>query len=300
VFGCRVHATQANSQLAVTDLQRVVSLPTIHLGDTPMRRITTTCLAFAAGLALATAALATPLPNSAVFHTRVFDDCPISILTTTNLFPGLVEINDQNQPPQPLCAGFANLHTWRFSTDGVNAIQFLNGDAFSYSSTLVLNGVGEGGLSLSPWWSPDADGQFNVRTTDGEIACFGGRMPFFTFTGAFGLVYVNGTPIEIGITYLPRGLSSVAPAQVVYSVRYASINYTSGLINFDQGNPAEDPPHGQWGALNPWYAGGHVKMFCFPSGQPHGIDARWNDIQYQTNPVPAKKSTWTELKKLYH
>ena len=264
-----------------------------------MRRITTTALAFAAGLALATAAFATPLPNSAVIHTRVFDDCPISILTTTNAFPGLIQISDQNQPPQPLCAGFANLHTWRFSTDGVNAIQFLNGDAFSYSATVVLDGVGEGGLSLSPWWSPDADGLFNVRTTDGEIACFGGRMPFFTFTGAFGLVYLNNTPIQLGVTYLPRGLSSASPAQVVYSVRYNSINYTSGLINFDQGNPAEDPPHGQWGALNPWYAGGHMKMFCFPSGQPHGIVGTWNDIQYSTNPVPVKKSSWTEIKKLY-
>lgn len=264
-----------------------------------MRRITTTGLALAAGLALATAALAAPLPNSAVVHTRVFDDCPISILTVTNLFPALVEINDQNQPPQPLCAGFANLHTWRFSTDGTNALQFQNGDTFEYNSTVTLNGAGEGGLSLAPWWSPDADGLFNVRTTDGEIACFGGRMPFFTFTGAFGLTYVNNTPIQLGISYFPNGLSSSSPAQVVYNVRYNSINYTSGLLNFDQGNPAEDPPHGQWGALNPWYAGGHVKMFLFPTGQPHGMDAKWGDIQYLTGPVPTSKSSWGQLKKLY-
>ncbi len=265
-----------------------------------MRRITTTALALAAAcLAFASAALATPLPNSAVIHTRVFDDCPISILSTTNAFPVLVEINDQNQPPQPICAGFANLHTWRFSTDGVNPIQFLNGDAFGYSCTLVLNGIGEGGLSLAPWWSPDPDGLFNVRTTDGEIAVFGGRLPFFSFTGAFGLVYANNTPIQLGITYIPNGLSSISPAQVVYSVRYASINYTSGLLNFDQGNPAEDPPHGLYGALNPWYAGGHMKMFAFPAGQAHGIDGKWMDIQYTTGPVPTKKSSWSELKKLY-
>ena len=265
-----------------------------------MRRITTTGLALAAGLALATAAFATPLPNSAVLHTRVFDDCPISILSTTNAFPGLIRISDQNQPPQPLCAGFANLHTWRFSTDGINAVQFLNGDAFSYSSTVTLNGIGEGGLSMSPWFSPDVDGLFNVRTTDGEIACFGGRMPFFSFTGAFGLVYVNNTPIQLGITYLPRGLSAVSPGQIVYSVRYASINYTSGLINFDEGNTTEDPPHGLWGALNPWYAGGHMKMFCFPPATPHGIVGTWGDITYSTNPVPTAKSSWGQLKKLYH
>jgi hypothetical protein len=265
-----------------------------------MRRITTPALASAAAcLAFAVTAFATPLPNSAVLHTRVFDDCPISILSTTNLFPGVININDQNQPPQPLCAGFANFHTWRFSTDGVNPIQFLNGDTFEYSATVTLDGAGEGGLSLAPWWSPDADGLFNVRTTDGEIACFGGRMPFFTFTGAFGLVYVNNTPIQLGVSYIPNGLSSVSPAAVVYNVRYMGTNYTSGLLTFDQGNPAENPPHGLWGALTPWYAGGHTKMFCFPTGVPHGMNATWNDIQYTSGPTPTAKSSWGQIKKLY-
>ena len=264
-----------------------------------MRRITTTVRVMAAAcLVLASAALATPLPNSAVLHLRVFNDCPTSTLTTNNLFPGLIQIDDQNAVA-PFCAGFANLHTWRFSTDGVNAIQFLNGDAFGYSSTLVLNGVGEGGLNMSPWFSPDADGLFNVRTTDGEIACFGGRMPFFTFTGAFGLTYTNNTPIQLGITYIPNGLSSVSPAQIVYNVRYLSTNYTSGLIAFDQGNTAEDPPHGLWGALTPWFAGGHMKMFVQTIGQPHGNTATWSDIQFTTNPVPTAKSSWGQLKKLY-
>jgi hypothetical protein len=264
-----------------------------------MRRITTPALACAvACLAFAATAFATPLPNSAVIHERVFNDCPVSILNTTNTFPALIEIDDQNNVA-PFCAGFANLHTWRFSTDGLNAIQFQNGDAFEYSSNMSLNGVGEGGLNMSPWFSPDADGLFNVRTTDGEIACFGGRMPFFSFTGAFGLHYVNNTPIQLGITYIPNGLSSVSPAQIVYNLRYASTNYTSGLLNFDEGNTAEDPPHGLWGALNPWYAGGHVKMFVQIIGQPHGITADWRDIQYSTGPVATTKSSWGQIKKLY-
>jgi hypothetical protein len=264
-----------------------------------MRPLATT-LALAVGtVAFAALAQATPVPNSAVLHFRVFNDCPISILNTTNNYPALIEINDQNQVA-PFCAGFANMHTWRFSTDGVNAAQFLNGDGFSYSALFTLNGVGEGGLSLAPWWSPDTDGLFNCRTTDGEITCFGGRMPFFSFTAAFGLHYVNNTPIQLGITYIPNGLSSVSPAQVVYNVTYASINYTSGLLNFDQGNVAEDPPHGLWGALNPWYAGGHVKMFVQTIGVPHGIDAQWTEIQSSSGPVATKSSTWGSLKAVYH
>lgn len=263
-----------------------------------MRRITTTGLALA-GLALATAAFATPLPNSAVLHLRVFDDCPISVLNTMNAFPASIVIDDQNQPPQPICAGFANLHTWRFSTDGVNAIQFQNGDEFEFSCDLVLDGIGEGGLSLAPWWSPDPDGLFNLRTTDGEIACFGGRLPFFSFTGAFGLVYVNNTPIKVGITYLPRANSAAQPAQVIYTIRYNAMNYTSGLLNFDEGNAAENPPHGVWGALQPWYAGGHMKMFAFPAGQPHGMRGTWSQVQYTSSPTSAAKSSWGQLKQLY-
>lgn len=263
-------------------------------------RLATNRLAFTAVfLTVASSAFATPIPNSAVVHSRVFDDCPISILSITNNFPASININDQNGPPSPICAGFANLHTWRFSGDGVNAIQFLNGDAFEYSCDLVLNGIGEGGLNLSPWFSPDADGLFNVRTTDGEIACFGGRMPFFTFTGAFGLVYVNNTPIHLGITYIPNGLSAVSPAQIIYTVNYNSVNYSSGPLAFDQGNPSEDPPHGLWGALNPWYAGGHVKMFAFPAGQPHRIDATWSKIQYSTPVIPTVPTTWSHIKQLY-
>lgn len=260
-----------------------------------MKRIATIAVAL---LALSSVSRATPLPNSAVIHTRVFNDCPTSNLNTQNLFPGLIQIDDQN-PVAPFCVGFANLHTWRFSTDGVNAIQFQNGDTFEYSCVLILNGVGEGGLNMSPWYSPDADGLFNIRTTDGEIACFGGRMPFFSFTGAFGLTYVNNTPIQLGITYIPNGRTAASPAQIVYNVRYNSINYTSGLLNFDQGNPAEDPPHGLWGALTPWYAGGHVKMFVQTIGQPHGMTATWSDIQYTAGPTPAHPSTWGVVKALY-
>jgi len=239
-------------------------------------------------------ALATPVPNSAVIHARVFNDCPASTLTVTNLYPASIVIADADSAAA--CVGFANLHTWRFSTDGVNPVEFQNGDACRYSSTLVLDGVGEGGLNLSPWWSPDTDGMFNVRPTDGEIACFGGRMPFFSFTAAFGLHYVNNTPITLGILYNPRGLSAAQPAQATYTVRYNDVDYTSGPLDFDQGNPAEDPPHGQWGALTPWYAGGHVKMFVQTVGQPHGMIATWTDIQFDANPTPAIPMTWGRLK----
>jgi hypothetical protein len=263
-----------------------------------MKRIGYHTLAALAGLTFAAAAFATPIPNSAVVHQRVWNDCPITVLNVTNNYPASIQIDDQNAVA-PFCVGYANLNTWRFSTDGVNPIEFQNGDAFEYSCTLVLNGIGEGGLNLAPWWGPDADGLFNVRTTDGEIAVFGGRLPFYSFTGAHGLVYVNNTPIELKVTYQPNGLSAVSPATVVYEVRYNAVSYSSGPLAFDQGNAAEDPPHGQWGALNPWYAGGHMKTFMFPSGQPHGIVGTWSDITASTPPVATTGGSWGRLKLLY-
>ena len=71
----------------------------------------------------------TPIPNSAVVKTRIFNDCPTSTITTVNNYPGLVSIEDAGLD----CFGFANLHNWRFSTDGANPIQFDNNASFRFS-----------------------------------------------------------------------------------------------------------------------------------------------------------------------
>src|SRR5512133_2968471 len=89
------------------------------LGATSMNKFSK--LVFAAALlALAAGtAVATPVPNSNAFFTRVFNDTPFSVLTTTDNYPALVQIADQSVAP----AGWANLHTWRFSQDGSTAME---------------------------------------------------------------------------------------------------------------------------------------------------------------------------------
>jgi hypothetical protein len=251
--------------------------------------------------ALASTAFATPNPTLASIKTRIFNDCPSSTVTTSNLYPGSVVISDQDV----FCFGFANLHTWSLSDDGVNETGFPNNSAFSLEADFTLDGVsdGEGGLRLSPWWSPDADGQFNCRTTDGEIACFGGRMPFFSFTAAYGLHYVKGTTIHLKMEYHQNGLSALTPATIQYTVTYNSNTYTSGRLNFDEGNPNEDPPHGLWGCLNDAFVGGQFKAFLTNTGlPPAGITATWGNINYQnldSEPVPTKVSSWGKVKSIY-
>jgi hypothetical protein len=138
-----------------------------------------------------TPAAATPSPNSAIVNTRIFNDCPTSILTVSNGYPASVMIDDAKLD----CGGFANLHNWRFSEDGATAAVFNNDSNFHFGADLMIAGTadGEAGLQVAPWWSQQVDGRFNVRSTDGEIACFGGRLPFYSFTANHGLHYVKGT-----------------------------------------------------------------------------------------------------------
>ena len=254
-------------------------------------------LAFAAVLALASPALALPVINGVSLNTRIFNDCPGSVLTTNNSYPGSITISDQNAG----CFGFANLHTWSYSTDLANPAEFVNGDHFLHAATVTITGTGHGeaGLRISPWWSPLVDGRFNVRTTDGEIAVFGGRLPFFSFTGAFGLNYVKGNPIRLEMIYWPNGNSASLPGAIQYRLNYLGNDYASPLIHFDEANPAEDPPHGLWGILTPAYVGGYVQFLLGPSGPTGDLTAVWNDVTITQTPTSATPSSWGRIKSLY-
>lgn len=261
-----------------------------------MRRISIVCAALLLAVSVlgATTALATPNPNSAVFHLRVFNDCPTSILDSGSTYPANVFIHDM-----PDCAtGFANLHVWRLSEDGTTPAVFNNGDSFSLTATLTLTGTSneEAGLQIAPWWSQDVDGRFNVRVPDGEIACFGGRLPFYSFTANFGLHYALGEPIQLGMIYLPHDLTAENPATIEYQLTYLGQSFTSGPLAFDEGNPAEE--HGTWGMLNDARVGGHFQPLVAPAAD---LRADWNNITYEilTPPVPVETTTWGAIKHLY-
>jgi len=269
-----------------------------------MKRIVTTAAILAVFLA-PIAALASPGINGASSHPRVYNDCPISVLTFTNNYPAQIFIHDTN----PACFGFANLHNWRLSDNGGGSpATFVNDDAFSFCTNLVIagsqTGVAEAGLQVAPWWS-QTDGRLNVKVwpgdaNDGEIAAFGGRLPFYSFTGNYGIRYVAGTPIFLRITYQPNGLSQANPATIVYDVTYASISYSSGPLPFDQGNPTEDPPHGQWGILQPTEVGGYFQYMVGPSGTGTEMSADFRDICYEDlSVIPTVTTTWGKVKSLY-
>jgi|SRR5882672_3652515 len=256
-------------------------------------------LAIAAFASVASIASASPAVNGAVVVTRVFNDCPSSTVTPTNAYPASISVTDMNID----CLGFANRHVWDFSTDGgATAAAFANNDQFSFCATLVLDGTGggEGGLSLQPWWAQYTDGQFMCNSRSGEIACFGGRLPFYSFTVNHGLTYVKGTPITLSIDYRPNGLSSASPATITYNITYNAISYTSGPLAFDSGNTAEDPPHGLWGCLTPAWVGGYA-MFYLPSDPTvtYNDSVVWSNICYEQGPTAATPSSWGKVKAQY-
>lgn len=248
--------------------------------------------AFAVGVASAT-----PIPNGAALNLRIFNDCPTSVLTTTNSYPALVSISDSDLS----CGGFANLHNWHFSDDGgaTDAV-FNNGDCFKYSTNLTISGAGEGeaGLQVAPWWSQNVDGRLNVRTTDGEIACFGGRLPFYSFTGNHSVTYTKGNIINLEIEYNPHGNSAGDPATITYTIVYLSTSYSSGPLPFDEGNPLEG--YGSWGMLDDARVGGYVQCFLQAGNSDAALQADYRDIVYQPLcPVAVQDETWSKIKGVY-
>lgn len=256
-------------------------------------------LAMTALLAAGAAFAQTPDPTSAVVHTRIWNDCALSILSVTNNYPQCITIDDLMDP---LCLGYANFHNWSFSVDGVVPVDFPNNSNVHYGADFVLGGtgVGEGGLRIAPWWGLETDGKFMVNSNSGEVACFAGRLPFYSFTGNHGLVYVKGTPIRLEVVYLANGLSLASPATIEYKVVYGGNPYTSGPIPFDQGNPAEDPPHGLWGWLQPTWVGGWVQPYAAQSNGGNVL-AEWCNIFFYNldEPTAVQPSSWGRLKTLY-
>jgi hypothetical protein len=234
-----------------------------------------------ASLGLAAAAAAQPVVNGASLNTRIFNDFPNSTLGTTNTFPGVVRISDANLVNSPP-AGFANRHNWRLSADGgaTNAT-FMNSHSYSLFADVTLSGTGNGeiGIQLSPWWSQNVDGNLMLNGVSGEVAAFGGRLPFYSFTASQSVNYVKGTTVRVGFEYDANSNTAADPG----AIRYWYGNLNSGWLNFDEGNPGEG--FGSWGALNSATAGGYLQVVGAQTGTGDLVGT-WANISY----VPAPGS----------
>ena len=263
-------------------------------------------LAVLSGIAmgLTPVAHATPNPDRAVLNLRVINDCSASLLLTGERYPGSISITDH--VPRYTCGGSSNLHAWSFSEGGATAAVFNNNACFQFGCDVVISGgaASQAAIRISPWWSKYVDGRINVRTTDGEIACLGGRMPYYSFTANHGIRYAKNTVIHLEMHYNPQGLTSANPATIRYVVGYGGNTYLSPVLRFNQGNPANDPPYGQWGMLNDGRVGGLMQPLWGASDPSvnRTVTVNFTNIFFSSHcdePVPAVRTTWGRLKSLY-
>jgi hypothetical protein len=254
---------------------------------TVSRRIAAVALLFTFGLAV-TAAYATPVVDSAIIKTRLWNDDSDSTLTTTNNYPSLISISDTVLDGDGEGGEWANRHNFRLSDNGgVSEAVFHNHHGFEFHADVTISGTAnaEGGLNLSPWYSQDYDGVFMLRTDDGEISCWGGRLPFYNFTASQGLSYTVGETVRLGMIYSPNGLSEADPATIEYLITMGGNDYTSGVLPFDMGNPEEDPPYGLWGMLNDARVGGYFVPKIDVGNSANGAEIDFANMTFVPEPA---------------
>ena len=232
------------------------------------------CLTAIEAAMLSTAAFASPIIDSAVIHERIWNDADYSTFTSGNLYPDSIWMHDENLDDY----GWANRHNFRLSENGgIDDAVFMNDHPFAFSADVTITGTAnvEGGLNLSPWWSQQVDGVFMLNTESGEIACWGGRLPFYSFTVEHGLSYTKGETARLGMVYEPNSLTEEDPGTIQYSYEIGGTEYLSPVLSFDMGNPDEDPPYGLWGILNDARVGG-----WFMPKVDSGIPGNWGQIEF--------------------
>jgi hypothetical protein len=165
--------------------------------------------------------------NSAVIHSRVFNDYPGATFTGVNNYPSLISLSEANVVGP---SGFANRDDWRFSSNGTTDHLFGHTEYWSISATLTLTGTPtsprkEAGFRLDS--SIGGDGLFIVNTDAHEIVAFGGPLPFYSFAPS---TYNSGTPIVLGMTYENIGGTN----GIVYSANGVNSPFLP-MTNLEQG-----------------------------------------------------------------
>lgn len=226
--------------------------------------------------------------DSARLNLRVFNDDPDSSLSTTNLYPSQITILDEMLNGDGSGDEFTNRHNFRLSENGgISDAVFLNDSAFSISADITITGPAnsEGGLNVSPWWSQQVDGVFMINAASGEVAVFGGRLPFYSFTANHGVSYVKGETITQSITYDPNSLTELDPATIQYTYTDSTGTYVSPVLAFDMGNPDEDPPYGLWGILNDARVGGYFQPQINTGDPENWGQVDFTNIKYVPEPA---------------
>ncbi|RYG18095.1 hypothetical protein EON82_23055, partial [bacterium] len=220
-----------------------------------------------AALLLGAASLAAAQIDSVKIAERVFNDDPGTVLVTTNTYPSLIRFNETGLDGDGVAPEFANRHVFMFSGDsGASNLIFSNDTFFDISMDVTLDGlagsVKEAGFLLQ---TAGGDGQFILKT-NGEIAAFGGPLPFHQFTPNG---YVPGTTIRLGMRYFMEA-----------GVR--KITYTAGADSF-----TDTFSNLEQGIIDGTTVGGYAQFPIIDGNANNFGDAQFANFQASAVPEPS-------------
>jgi len=160
---------------------------------------------------------------------RLFNDFGSSTLSFSSSYSpsnGSLSVQESNYG----AGGFANRHAAFFAdAPGGPGTDFDYGDGFTFKTTLQVNQADNVG-NVEAGFQVDLFGLgfFGVLTGPGEIAAFGGPLPFHTFgTG----VYSVGDEVVLRMSYIPGGGEGddLNPSVMVYE--YNNLTTASGWVS---------------------------------------------------------------------
>lgn len=195
--------------------------------------------------------------DSVILNPRTFNDVPGSTLVSFANYPSIVYFSDANVSA---ASGFANRHTWAFSSDGTNAYRFSNNEVFHAELTLTLTADPtsprkEAGFLLD---TVGGQGQFIVNTDAHEVVAFGGPLPFYAFPATF----FSGDTITLGMTYLKNEFGRNA------------VVYTANGIS----SPPQEFTNLEQGIIDNSTLGGYLQIVNASSSPNNGASAAFQNI----------------------
>lgn len=164
--------------------------------------------------------------NSVVVQERVFNDFPSSNLTSVDNFPTEVSFTEFDYG----AGGFANRHDAKYSADNATAYSLDQSTAFDIKFDINLD-VGsfsprkEAGIRFDSGIT--GDGLF-LLTSDGEVAAFGGALPFHSFGTS---AYTPGTTTSMQIIYRPDDDTDAFDGDAS-TIEYLLGGVSSGQLDF--------------------------------------------------------------------
>lgn len=161
----------------------------------------------------------------------LYGDFPGTTITVTNNYPSLYRIQETGFVDDMAGGNFASFNAgWLSADGGATAYDFNYGDSFDFKVTMVDSSTGigqvEGGIRTDLF----GFGFFGALSGNGEIAAFGGTVPFHSFGAG---LYTPGDTLDLRMIYKAGAAEFVDTSYIQYRYQVNGGGWvSSGWIPF--------------------------------------------------------------------